>query len=203
MKLNEYQVKAHSTACHGNTLAYPIAALAEEAGEVLLEWGGWVKQSEYLIVKYDEVKAKLLDEIGDVCWNLAELVTLMGVDLEYLDNFANKNHVSNSTPISYYMCGLSSAVGKINGTWAKYIRKHDGQQPTLEEVTKEDLNEGNFRSTMIGHCIVVLHIIHDLVIRLDLDLDEILEHNINKLAERKKNNTLGGLGSVDTRSNGL
>ena len=134
MKLSEYQAAAHTTACHGNTLAYPISALAEETGEVLSVWGDWVRNAEYLNIQFDDIKAKLLDEIGDVYWNLAELATLVDVDLDELDKYASANHVSNAVSISYYMSQLVTAVGKVNGHWAKYIRKHDGHQPTTEEV---------------------------------------------------------------------
>lgn len=201
MNLNEYQAQAHTTAVHGGTLAYPIAALCEEAGEVQSVWGDWVRNAEYLNLQYDGIKAKLIDELGDVCWDLAELATLLGIDLEYLDKYASANHVSNSISISYYMCQLGSAVGKINGIWAKFIRKHDGHQPTTEEVAAQAMEgEQTLRSTLGGGCILVLHAIHNIVTRLELDLDEVLKNNLKKLADRKQKNTLGGVGSVDKRS---
>lgn len=201
MTLNEYQTQAHSTAVHGGELCYPISALAEETGEVLNVWGDWVRNAEYLNIQFDVIKAKLLDEIGDVCWNLAELATLVDVDLEDIDKYASANHVNNTVSISYYMCQLAAAVGKVSGIWAKYIRKHGGQQPLVREVREQErVGAKTMRGALADSCILVLHAIHNLTTRLELDFNEVLIHNIKKLADRKQKNTLGGVGSVDTRS---
>lgn len=88
LQINEYQKKAHETAdypipvCEGNYMDwdYPAHALAEEAGEVAGKFAKAVRdENGYLS---DERKEGIIKELGDVCWFVAELATLLGVSLE-------------------------------------------------------------------------------------------------------------------------
>lgn len=200
MTLNEYQKKAYSTAVFGGELNYPMAAFAEETGEVCLVWSEWLLNAEYLKANWTEVKAKLLDELGDVCWNLAVLCELLDVPLEDVDKYASTAHTNNSVTISYYFCKLAGAVGKLNGIWAKWIRKHDGAEKKVADVRDEVLRDPEtLRAKMMSQCIIILHVLYNLFKRLELDFNEVMEHNIEKLAARKAANTLGGKGSVERK----
>lgn len=88
MTPNEYQKEAHKTSKYsvaiieGNEYpyAYPVAGLAEEAGEVAGKFAKAVRDESGIIS--DERKEAIIKELGDVCWFIAELCTLMEVDLE-------------------------------------------------------------------------------------------------------------------------
>lgn len=88
MTPNEYQKEAHKTSKYpvaiveGNEYpyAYPVEGLAEEAGEVAGKFAKAVRDESGIIS--DERKEAIIKELGDVCWFIAELCTLMDVDLE-------------------------------------------------------------------------------------------------------------------------
>lgn len=73
---NEYQIEAHRTAAYGDRVIYPVLALAEEAGEVL---GKFAKATRKNVpVDIEAIKK----ELGDVLWNVAEIATILDIDLE-------------------------------------------------------------------------------------------------------------------------
>lgn len=92
--VNDYQTIAHTFAdynigwipyCSTNNSVeradylYPALGLAEEAGEVA---GKYAKAIRDCNGKIDEERRKaILKELGDVCWFVAELATLLGADL--------------------------------------------------------------------------------------------------------------------------
>lgn len=222
MTLTEYQKQAHTTAVYGNNMAYPIAALAEETGEVLRVYGGYAKDAPYRKADWDVTKAKLRDELGDVLWNVAEMCTLLDINLEGLwkdvsriveSDAAKKEELQSdwmSNDLTVLMCNLVTAIGKINGTWAKYIRKHNGEVPKVEAVLwtyKNDMADpaGERDDGSIEHLgcrlqIDLFFIALSLLVVLrkcSLSVEEIMGQNIAKLAARQQNNTLGGTGSVE------
>lgn len=94
MTPNKYQKEAHKTAKYSGALivneneskvgvgdyVYPALGLAEEAGEVAGKFAKAVRDESGIIS--DERKEAIIKELGDVCWFIAELCTLMEVDLE-------------------------------------------------------------------------------------------------------------------------
>ena len=92
--VNDYQTIAHTFAdynigwipyCSTNNSVeradylYPALGLAEEAGEVA---GKYAKAIRDCNGRIDEVRRKeILKELGDVCWFVAELATLLETDL--------------------------------------------------------------------------------------------------------------------------
>ena len=94
LQINDYQRKAHTTAdypegriCGTKTgtdtfvhYLYPALGLAEEAGEVAGKFAKAIRDDEGAIS--EERKAALKKELGDVCWFVAELATVLGFDLE-------------------------------------------------------------------------------------------------------------------------
>ena len=92
MSPNEYQKKAHTfsgyPSCrvglddtnHTVDYVYPALGLSEEAGEASGKFAKAVRDNGGVI---DEArKVEIVKELGDVCWFVAELSTLLGVDLE-------------------------------------------------------------------------------------------------------------------------
>lgn len=92
MTINEYQKEAHKTADYivpavtdGDVLVmtdyvYPALGLAEEAGEVAGKYAKAVRDCNGIID--DERRDAIVKELGDVCWFVAELATLLDVTLE-------------------------------------------------------------------------------------------------------------------------
>jgi NTP pyrophosphatase (non-canonical NTP hydrolase) len=82
MKFDEYQSEASQTALYPrrmNNLEYPTLGLTGEAGEV----ANIVKkiQRDHGGVVNDEIKAKLLDELGDVLWYISACADELGLTL--------------------------------------------------------------------------------------------------------------------------
>ena len=96
MSPNEYQEQAHTFSCYekpicyegfGNKVithnldyVYPALGLAEEAGEVAGKFAKAVRDENGYIS--DDRREAIKKELGDVCWFVAELSTLLGFKLE-------------------------------------------------------------------------------------------------------------------------
>ena len=195
MNFFEYQKRAHATAVYGGNIAYPISALAEEFGEVLELWCEWSAKAETLTISWEDQKKKFLDELGDVLWDASELVTVLGGELDVFMPLSTECK-PNIPSVTYYIAQLGTAISKVSGRWAKFIRKHNGQCPDLNGQSEDEIK---FRYDFCQDVMRVLHKWCELVQKLGLDYDEILEHNIAKLAARKAANTLGGEGSVERK----
>lgn len=90
MTPNEYQKKAHETANYpSGTIGevryavdylYPAMGLSEEAGEVSGKFAKAIRDNGGVV---DEArKLEIIKELGDVCWFVAEICTVLGADLE-------------------------------------------------------------------------------------------------------------------------
>lgn len=89
LKINEYQKKAHETADypsgtigvdkHAVDYIYPAFGLSEEAGEVAGKFAKAVRDNQGVID--EERKLEIIKELGDVCWFVAELCTVLHVNL--------------------------------------------------------------------------------------------------------------------------
>lgn len=84
LTINNYQKEAHKTACYlgleeGN-YTYPVMGLAEEAGEVCGKFAKAVRDENGIIS--EERKQAIKKELGDVCWFIAEISTLLNLNLE-------------------------------------------------------------------------------------------------------------------------
>ena len=92
MNTNEYQLRAHSFADYMMPFAksekeilrldyvYPVMGLSEEAGEVS---GKFAKAVRDCNGEIDSTrKDAIVKELGDVCWFVAELCTLLNVSME-------------------------------------------------------------------------------------------------------------------------
>lgn len=93
-----YQDEAHKFAQYGENAMYPLLGLAEECGEVAGKVAKFIRKNmgfapatvsrnDYPSImdwneKNEEFKKNLSKELGDVCWMVAELCTVYGLDLE-------------------------------------------------------------------------------------------------------------------------
>ena len=92
MNPNEYQKKAHSFADYVEPIVitvddniscdycYPVMGLTEEAGEVAGKFAKAIRDCNGVIS--EERKTEIVKELGDVTWFVAELCTLLNVNLE-------------------------------------------------------------------------------------------------------------------------
>lgn len=96
MTINEYQTRAHEfafytspviTENHGSVnhdlkceYVYPVMGLTEEAGEVAGKFAKIIRDKNG-VIKEDDIEA-IIKELGDVSWMLAEICTVIGIDLE-------------------------------------------------------------------------------------------------------------------------
>lgn len=92
IKIDDYQKIAHETADypsgtigkekHVVDYIYPAFGLSEEAGEVAGKFAKAVRDNGGVID--EERKIEIIKELGDVCWFVAELCTVLHVDMSYV-----------------------------------------------------------------------------------------------------------------------
>lgn len=84
MTVNEYQKQAHTFSYYNGVgigdFTYPVLGLAEEAGEVCGKFAKVIRDDGGVIE--DWRKDAIIKELGDVCWFVAEIATLLNVTLE-------------------------------------------------------------------------------------------------------------------------
>lgn len=82
--INEYQERAHETAdylgMNNGDYRYPVMGLAEEAGEVCGKFAKCVRDANGIID--GERKEAIKKELGDVCWFVSEIATILDLKLE-------------------------------------------------------------------------------------------------------------------------
>lgn len=85
MELNEYQNKARSFAAGGGgRLEYALLGLAGEAGEVCEKVAKFVREHDLQIDQFVNIgdRDKLIKEIGDCLWMVANVAACLGCGLE-------------------------------------------------------------------------------------------------------------------------
>lgn len=202
MNAKDYSEAAHSTAVHGGTLVYPFAALAEENMEVICAYASMCKD-------------KVIDELMDVVWNINELCVLMDIPFDKVVEEAelkatkvspikkwilNRWNKASMNSICTRIISLGVKIGKLNGVFAKYVRKHDGVVPTPKELygvfrTYDGLIDGAcnlhwFKAHINERLVTTTSLIIEIFDRLNVTLEEGFNINISKLAKRKNNGTL-------------
>ena len=84
LKINDYQKEAHKFAFYmgleNGDYRYPVMGLAEESGEVSGKFAKAVRDNNGIID--EERKQAIKKELGDVCWFVSEITTLLGFTLE-------------------------------------------------------------------------------------------------------------------------
>jgi NTP pyrophosphatase (non-canonical NTP hydrolase) len=97
MNLNEYQEFTKSTAVYNTTVRangkgftfslfpemYPVLALCEEAGEVAGKYAKFIRKLDNSAKgDGDKLRSAVVDELGDVLYNLSEIARQIGVPLQ-------------------------------------------------------------------------------------------------------------------------
>ena len=99
----------------------------------------------------------------------------------------------------YPFLGLAEEAGEVCAKIAKFIRHNNGMTPQdaekssfppmREEVTK-------FRTALMSELSDVMWMVAEIATLNGLSLDEIMEHNIVKLAERRSKGLIDGSGDT-------
>jgi NTP pyrophosphatase (non-canonical NTP hydrolase) len=87
LSLNEYQKESSTFAIYpkeDKPPMYPYLALAEEAGEVCGKLAKAIRKGDLEYGPSLELNTAILDECGDVLWNLSQIVNDLGYNLEYV-----------------------------------------------------------------------------------------------------------------------
>lgn len=216
MNAKEYSEQAHSTACHGGTLVYPMCALTEELSEVFKAfWDGHTTEAH---------KFHVADELMDVVWNINEIAVLASIDFSDIEKnafeYAKRIAIADEeVKIDYEKKFLNclghmvDKIGSINGIFAKYVRKHDGQLPNvstlavcakngwtaIDSIPKNEMDHTLFRNKLIEPLVETTGAVIHALDQIGFGLPEGYVINTTKLAKRKANNTLGGAGSVERK----
>lgn len=88
MKFEDYQSEASQTALYPrrmSNLEYPTLGLAGEAGEVANIVKKIQRDNDGVIT--DEIRAKLMDELGDVLWYISACADELGLTLNEIAEF--------------------------------------------------------------------------------------------------------------------
>ena len=86
-EIDIYQQRAFHFAKFGEMQVYPFLGLAEEAGEVAGKYAKFLRKEHmepdfFISCEVEEnLKEDLMDELGDVLWQLSACATTMGVQL--------------------------------------------------------------------------------------------------------------------------
>lgn len=84
LSINEYQERAHETADYlgmeNGDYRYPVMGLSEEAGEVSGKFAKAIRDANGIID--GERREAIKKELGDVCWFVAEIATILDLKLE-------------------------------------------------------------------------------------------------------------------------
>lgn len=84
----------------------------------------------------------------------------------------------SSYNLQYLTLNLAAEAGEVAGVYAKYIR--DGGAAPHDKMVKE-LGDVLWQAAVLAH-------------RLGMDLSDVAQINLDKLADRKARNTLSGAG---------
>ena len=214
MNLTTYQKTAHSTTCPGISFAFSLLSLGKTAGEVSATFGSYVAPCHQENTKFWELtRTKLKDKLGDVMWAVAEIATLSQMGLEdvfinhveeidsdrpqckLFDDVKGLEWVDNALS-SYDTASIIHAfpavAGRVSGLFAKFMLDHGGRIPVPEneqqwlfpQECEEDLVE--FYEDVFTWLGRVLLLVYRLTRVVDIDFDEILQMNLDKLAASKK-----------------
>jgi len=182
-KFSEYSEIVHSTAMYPSGPdghLYVYEGFANEVGELL----GILKKTKRGDYKFEDVKDKLLDELSDVCWYLFEMLRLNRIDAsnllktddivyfqgQYKDN-VNENLVHKNVAIIF----LDAAV------FLDYL--YQGSRGTVPMYIFEKLAEAFIAIAAVAW-------------QIGSNMQEVMQYNAEKLAKRKKTNTIKGSGST-------
>ena len=163
MTFKEYAELAQRTAStktKEEKIGHGILGLIGEAGEIV----DIIKKWKYMNLPIDTVNEKLMDEAGDWLWYLIEYCTGNGFDIEYI--------MSKSIgEIDYLIDDIEEAAVTLVGFAAD---THLQYYPDCWDEQKDEVND------VIDMCIVF-----NMLLRYaSLDINDVMQHNIDKLSKR-------------------
>jgi len=195
MKIDEYQMKAVSTAVYPKkySLIYPTIGLAGEAGEAA------DKLADLILGNWDSEKQKdIVFELGDVMWYLATTANDIDVSLsdcicialgEQYEKFIDaQDHSVRVTTynveseVAYPSLKLIGAIGKVSELVKKYVRDDN---EVLSDIRKNKI------ACAVGETFQHLSC---LAFDLHIEINLCAEKNIEKLFSRKERNVVHGDG---------
>ena len=175
----EYQFKALETLKDSaNNAPYAILGMIGEAGEIANK----VKK----IIRDDggkptgERKAAIFGELGDVFWYVAIYCYVFALDIDKIMGYRTIDMLAEDG--KYNISGINSATVFLNINVGK-VAEHGFD--IKREVSDHERNE--------ALCRIIMYIA--IIAKMcGYSLMEVLQHNIEKLADRKKRNAIGGSG---------
>jgi len=171
MNYKEYSEQAISTAIYpgkGNNIIYPVLGLVGETGEVCEKF--------FITANADE----LLKELGDVFWYVNAIC--YEVDIDFNKVVIDRLCVNGIGITKKWLMQLSICVAKIAEKTKKLIR--DGNGAVTDDYKK-------FIEEQIGAVVSTLIVICD---NSNVNVDDVLQKNIDKLFSRKERGKLQGSG---------
>ncbi len=172
----KYQEQARSTAIYPrqeNNLLYPTLGLMGEIGEVSNKLKKNIRDNNY--------STGLPDEIGDVCWYMANFCCELQINLSDLfEDLGNYNQAKENN-IYEEMLAIQVSLGIISGNVLSLINSECGSMRS----TKDNIF-ANLHNIVIG--------LNNMCNFLNLDLKDIAKNNIEKLLDRKQRDVLRGSG---------
>ena len=193
MDFNEYQRRSRETAVYpnlGNNLWYPALGLGGESGEVcekIIEYDRYIVKNMLVHSKVEE----LIKELGDVLWYASNVATESCLELEdiveekdsdSLQYTINFDYASMYDSLCLLGLKLSSKAGQVQEIVKKTYRDDSGKLT----ATKRDKIKFAIRS--------ILCTIAQFCILIQVDMETVAERNLEKLHNRKENNTIHGSG---------
>lgn len=186
MESNEYQEKAMTT-CMPSSKNFSYMAL-----NLMGEFGEFCDK-----VAEGADTEEVQQEAGDIAWQIAGLAWVMGWSLEQI---ACQNIYDEKTfNYSYYEHRLAGAIGKLQGRVGKAIRKEEafiGYGMKYNDLYI--ITEGVQPSPLVEDIKQALRDVYRFYVlmlsAMQLDLNETLQKNLDKLASRKKRGVIDGNG---------
>ena len=163
MTFDEYVVLAQRTAStktNADKVGHGCLGLIGESGEVV----DIVKKMTYMGMTDEMGREKLIDEIGDCCWYIAEWCTGSGNDMQAIfDRAANASSIDDRYSLANYAVHIAEIACEL---W--------------EEIdvgmVDNDILFADVRTIAAG--------IKAICYKINVTLEEVLAHNIDKLRKR-------------------
>lgn len=103
------------------------------------------------------------------------------MDFDIYQRRADTYVLPSAYRLEYLVAGLAGEAGEVASAYAKYVR--------------DDTPRTQLRKDMIKELGDTLWFISEIAQFMDIDLSVIAEQNLDKLADRKQRNVIGGSGN--------
>lgn len=165
MDMKEYQALARRTAKplpHQEAMNHGVMGIVSDWGEVVTH----VKA--HVVYGKPVTKGEIRLELGDVCWFIAYLFDVIDVEIEHVNQHA----------IPGYPPAMSEALVFVSLQGARYIGKIADIVSAVSDMPEELYPNIAYNLSMLWHCVF------NMATMSGLTMEEIWEHNIEKLRQR-------------------